>query len=435
MLLEVTRERPAVLPADRATLLIEHASELVTLGWSFGDGARGGLWQGDPGLIHDGAVAIGGDGRVLAVGPTDRVRSIVDLSPKARVYDASGCAIVPGFIDACAEAIVSAADEPSTGGPSARHRRVRQAADPIAAALALSERDLVASIWRRLDTQLLSGTTGAVLTSGYVLDPDDEMTLLRAVQAITEVGPLTVVGAFRAAGLTPAENRISADEYVSLLAHEVLPDIATDELATLFTLAADHTALSLEQSWRVLRAAQTQGLRRRLELSATSHPGVVDFAEEMGVGSIVLLDAPSEDDMIRLADSQLTVVMSVGAEGVSTWGRQCARRLIELGVPLALGTGSGPMGGAPSSMLDALRFACHGLGLTPAEALMAATVNAAFASGMGDDVGPLEPGKRADLLILNTSSYARLPYEVSNDPIRAVVKDGWLVVDQGARVA
>ena len=117
MLLEVTRERPAVLPADRATLLIEHASELVTLGWSFGDGARGGLWQGDPGLIHDGAVAVGGDGRVLAVGPTPRVREIVELSPKARIYNASGCAIVPGFIDACAEAIVSV---PKTRPPVAR---------------------------------------------------------------------------------------------------------------------------------------------------------------------------------------------------------------------------------------------------------------------------------------------------------------------------
>ena len=185
----------------------------------------------------------------------------------------------------------------------------------------------------------------------------------------------------------------------------------------------------------MLRAAQAHGLRRRIEYSATSHPGVVDFAEEMGVGSIVLLDAPSEDDMLRLADSQLTAILSVGADGVATWGRDCARRLIELGVPLALGTGAGPMGGAPSTMLDALRFACSGLGLTPAEALIAATLNSAFASGMGDDVGPLEPGKRADLLILNTPSYARLPYEVSDDPIRAVVKDGWLVVDQGARVA
>jgi imidazolonepropionase len=435
MLLEVTRERPAVLPADRATLLIEHASEVVTLGWSFGDGARGGLWQGDPGLIHDGAVAIGGDGRVLAVGPTSRVRDIVDMSPKARVYNATGCSIIPGFIDACAEAIVSAPEDASSGGTSSRHRRVRPSADPIAAVLALSERDLVATIWRRLDSLLLSGTTGAVLTSGYVLDPDDEMALLRAVQAITEVGPLTVVGAFRAAGITPAENRISADEYVALLTQEVLPDIAEDELATLFTLAADHTALSLEQTWRVLRAAQTQGLRRRLELSATSHPGVIDFAEEMGVGSIVLLDAPSEDDLARLADAQVPVVLSAGADGVATWGRQCARRLIELGVPLALGTGSGPMGGAPSTMLEAIRFACNGLGLSPAEALIAATINAAFASGMGDDVGPLEPGKRADLLILNSPSYVRLPYETSDDPIRAVVKDGWLVVDQGARVA
>ena len=431
----MTRERPAVLPADRATLLIEHASELATLGWSFGDGPRGGLWQGDPGLIHDGAIAVGGDGRVLAVGPTSRVRDAVDLAPKARIYNAGGCAIVPGFIDACAEAVVGDDDDSVTGRLAPRRRSMRPATDPVAAALALSEHDLVAQLWRRLDGLLLHGTTGIVLTSGYVLDPDDELALLRAVQAVTEVGPLTVVGAFRAAGLTPSEGRISPDEYVSLLTQELLPDVGEEELATLFALSADHTALSVEQCWRVLRAAQTNGLKRRLELSATSHPGVLDFAEEMGVGSIVLLDEPSEEDVLTLADTGLTVVLSVAADGIADWGKRCARRLIELGVPLALGTGGGPMGGAPSTMLDVLKLACGTLGLTPAEALVASTVNAAFGSGLGDDVGPLEPGKRADLLILNTPSYARLPYDLSDDPIRAVVKDGWLVVDQGARVA
>src|SRR5687768_760369 len=150
MLLEVTRERPAVLPADRATLLIEHAAEVVTLGWSFGDGARGGLWQGDPGLIHDGAIAIGGDGRVLAVGPTARVRDAVDLAPKARIYNASGCSIIPGLIDAYAEAMVPDAAEPSPGRSGSRRQRVRPAADPILDALSLSERDLIAMLWRRL---------------------------------------------------------------------------------------------------------------------------------------------------------------------------------------------------------------------------------------------------------------------------------------------
>jgi imidazolonepropionase len=435
MLLEVTRERPAVLPADRATLLIEHASELVTLGWSFGDGARGGLWQGDPGLIHDGAIAIGGDGRVLAVGPTARVRDSVDLSPKARIYDASGCSIVPGFIDSFAEAIVADPNEPTTARRRSKRKPARPAGDPILASLSLSERDLIAALWRRLDGLLLRGTTGIVLTSGYMLDPDDEISLLKAVQAITEVGPLSVVSGFRAAGITPGEHRISADEYVKLLTQEVLPDIGDEDLASLFTLAADHTTLTLEQTWRVLRAAQTNGLRRRLELSATSHPGVLDFADEMGVGTIVLLDEPSEQDMERLADSEVTVVISVGSDGVETWGRSCARRLIELGVPLALGTGGGPIGKLPVTMLEAIRFACGTLGLTPAEALIASTINGAFASGLGDDVGPLEPGKCADLLILGVPSYTRLPYEVSDDPIKAVVKDGWLVVDQGARVA
>src|SRR5581483_6057693 len=115
MLLDVTRERPSVLPADRATLLIEHASEIATLGGVYGDGPRGGLWQGDPGLIQDAAIAIGGDGRILAVGPTSRVRDAVDLSPKARVYDASGCAIIPGLFDAYAELIAPEPEQAPSG--------------------------------------------------------------------------------------------------------------------------------------------------------------------------------------------------------------------------------------------------------------------------------------------------------------------------------
>lgn len=435
MLMEVSRERPAVLPADRATLLIEHAAELVTLGWSFGDGARGGLWQGDPGLIHDGAIAVGGDGRVLAVGPSSRVRDVIDLAPKARIYDASGCAVVPGLIDACAEAIGPADASAQTPPTTGRRKKVRPSADPITAALALSERDLIAAIWRRLDAELLTGTTGMVMTSGYGLDIDDELALLRAVQGVAEVGPLSIIAALRAGTTMPGAKAISPDDYVEMLTQDLLPETGEDELATLFTLAADHSVLTLEQSWRVLRAAQTHGLQRRLEVSATSHPGVLDFADEMGVGSLVLLDEPSNDDILRLADSALTVVLPLGAEGLETWGKRCVQRLIALGVPVALGSGCGPLASGPVTMMDAIRFACGRLGMTPAEALVASTVNAAFASGLGDDVGPLEPGKRADLLILNTASYARLPFEVAEDPIRAVVKDGWIVVDQGNRVA
>src|SRR4051794_21565256 len=97
MLLDVSRERPAVLPADPALLLVEHATELATVGGAWGGGPRGGLWQGDRRLIHDGAVGIGGDGRVLVGGPTARVREVVDLAPKTRGFDASGCAVVPGL--------------------------------------------------------------------------------------------------------------------------------------------------------------------------------------------------------------------------------------------------------------------------------------------------------------------------------------------------
>ena len=213
------------------------------------------------------------------------------------------------------------------------------------------------------------------------------------------------------------------------------PDISDDALAGALAFVADQSVLTVEQCWRLLRAAQTNGLRRRLDLSADSHPSVLDLAEDMGVGTVVLGDEPSDATLLRLADMAVTVVLPIGPAAEGEWGKRCARRLIELGVPLALGTGPGTESSPVGTALDVLRIACAKLGLSSAEALIAMTVNAAFASGLGDDVGSLEPGKRADLVILNVSSYSHLPYQTAADPIRAVVKDGWVVVEEGSRVA
>ena len=129
------------------------------------------------------------------------------------------------------------------------------------------------------------------------------MTLLRAVQAIIEVGPLTVVSGFRAGRHHPGREPHLGGRVRQPADPELLPDIGEEELATLFTLAADHTALVAGAELASAAGGPDARPQRRLELSATSHPGVLDFADEMGVGSIVLLDEPSEEDMERLADT------------------------------------------------------------------------------------------------------------------------------------
>ncbi|MCC6175998.1 MAG: amidohydrolase family protein [Chloroflexi bacterium] len=434
MLVEVTRERPAVLPADRATLLVEHAAELVTLGSVYGDGPRGGLWQSDPGLIRDGAIAIGGDGRILAVGPTDRIRSSVDLSSRARVLDASGLIVVPGFVDAYAHAVI-AGEAAENAGPALARSGAPGRVAVVRDVRDASEHDIVARLWQHLDAILLRGTTALALTSGYGLDPDDEVKLLRAVQGMTDVGPLTVVGSFRVGATIPTEYADAIGEYVELVAHDLIPDIADDELATTLAVVSGRDELSLEHLWRLLRAGRANGLLPRLDLGTSHRPGALGLAAEMGVESVVLLDAPDEADLTRLADMAAVVVLLPGQIAPSVTWRQTARRLIELGVPLALGTGYGPAGGRAPSTLDAIQLAVAELGLTPSEALVAATVNAAYASGLGDDVGSLEPGKRADLLLLNAPSYVHLPHQMSGEAIQGVVKDGWVVVEEGQRVA
>ena len=461
-----------------ATLLVEHASELATLAGP--RGPRRGREQAEVGAVPDGAVAAGADGRILAAGPTAAVRAAVRLAPAARVIDATGRAVLPGFVDPHTHAVFAGdrADEfvrrlegadyleiLAAGGGILSTVRATRAAPPEA---------LQARAQRVLESMLLLGTTTVEIKSGYGLSTEAELKLLRVVRALRAAGPQTVVGTLLAAHAVPPEHRDDPEGYVRLVCEEIIPAVAAEGLATFCDVFCERGVFTVEQSRRVLEAGQAHGLAPKLHAEQKSHIGGTRLAAELGAASVDHLEYAADADLEALARAQAppsdapqprpASPLSTGVESgqggeVPLPSAHCplatgpvavllpgaafmlreprdapARRLVERGVPVALATDFNPGTSPIRSMPVVIGLACLRLGLSPAEALVAATINAAHAIGLGGEVGSLEPGKRADLLVLDAPSYRHLPYEFATNLVHTVVKTGRVVVDGGRRV-
>ena len=441
MRLDVNTDRPSVPRPDTATLLVEHAAELATVASPFGVGPLAGLAQADPGLVHDGAIAVGGDGRILAIGRTATIRDQVDLDARARVIDARGRAIVPGFVDAHTQAAF--AEPPVDGPPPGTRRGGRPAklADgsplaPVAAVRAADDRTLVADLWKRLDQLILLGTTSIEVKSGFGLALEAEVKQLRAVQAMEEVGPLTVVSTFMGARTVPPEYADDPAAYVDVVRRAMLPAVVQRQLARFCEVACGPRAFTPEQTDRILDAARAAGLELKVQADRRDPAAALLVAAEHGVTSVDRVERASDADLALLEESgAIGVLVPTPGPAALLAGAPLGRRMVDAGIPVALGSGLGPALGTVRSMPSVIALACERLGLTPAEALIAATVNAAYAMGLGGEVGSLEPGKRADFVILSVPSYTHLPYRAEDNLVDTVVKDGWVVVEGGRRVA
>ena len=434
-------DRPTAARTDTVTLLVEHAAELATVASPFGIGPLAGFNQADPGLIHDGAIAVGGDGRIMAIGRTTTIRDYVELDPSVRVIDASGRAIVPGFIDAHTHAAFPEPGAHAPRGIAGVSGRPATLADGtplgvVMAQRAADDRALLADLWKRLDQLLLFGTTSAEVKSGFGLSLDAEVKQLRAVQAMEEVGPLTVISTFMGARAVPPEYAGDPDAYVDLVRRIMLPTVAQRRLADFCEVACGPNAFTPEQADRILEAARASDLELKVQADRRDPSAALEVAVEHGVTSVGRIERASDDDLGLLEESgAIAVLAPTPGPTVLLEGMPLGRRMVDAGIPVALGSGLGPTLATVASMPSVIALACERLGMTPAEALVAATVNAAYALGLGGEAGSLEPGKRADFLILDVPSYTHLPYRTQGNLVHTVVKDGWVVVEDGRRVA
>jgi imidazolonepropionase len=270
------------------------------------------------------------------------------------------------------------------------------------------------------------------IKSGYGLSTSNELKLLRVVRALSQRGPQTIVGTLFAAHAIPPEYREDPESYVRLVCEDTIPATAAERLARFCDVFCEKGVFSVAQSRRVLEAGRAHGLAPKVHAEQKSHQGGARLAVDLRATSVDHLEYALDDDLIALASSGTVAVLLPGAAFMLRENRRApARRMVELGVPLALATDFNPGTCPILSIPVIIGLACLELGLTPAEALVAATVNAAHAIGLGHEVGSLAVGKRADLVILDAPSYRHLPYYFASNLVRTVVKDGRVVVEDG----
>lgn len=424
----------------QADLLLRNIGQLVTLAGPAGP--RRGAALRELNLISSGAVAVL-DGRILSAGADREVTAAVHAR---RTLDAGGRVVIPGFVDPHTHvpwAGERAAEfEMRVGGAS--YMQIMAAGGGIARTMGDTRRatleSLVQETRARLDRMLAHGTTTAEAKTGYGLATSGELKQLEAIAELQRWQPVDLVPTFLGAHAVPPEYRDLPEAYVELLVREMLPVIRSrwGQLRRQFDpgwpifcdVFCEEGAFDLGQSRRILEAARDQGFGLKMHVDEFAPLGGTPLAVELGAVSVDHLVSTPPEHLTLLAGSKTIGVALPGTPfGLAQHDYTPARELIDQGGALALATDLNPGTCWCENMQFIVALACRAMRLLPAEALAAATINAAYAVGLGDRVGSLEPGKLADLLVLDTDDYRALGYRFGTNLVRTVIKRGKVVVD------
>jgi len=412
-----------MLPID---LLIHSANQLLTIASA---GPKRGATMGELGIVEDGAVAVK-DGLVALVGPTSKVGGQVTVTEE---IDAAGKVVMPGFVDPHTHLVFAGdrAGEFEQRVKGATYLEIMAAGggimSTVRATRAASVEQLVEESRARLDRMLAHGTTTAEAKTGYGLDTENELKMLEAIRRLDVEHPVDLIPTFLGAHAIPEEYKGRTEEYVDLVVEEMLPRVAENASSLFCDVFCDEGAFTLEQSRRVLEAAQTLGFGLKIHADEFRPLGGTRLAVELGAVSADHLVCTPEEEIELLAKSGTIAVALPGTPfGLGHHEYTPARRIIDSGGALALATDLNPGTCWCESMPFIIALACRFMKMTPAEAIAAATINAAHAVELGHRVGSLEVGKEADILILDIPDYRHLAYRFGINLVDKVVKGGEL---------
>jgi imidazolonepropionase len=418
-------------------LVVRNIGLLATMA---GSAPRLGAGMTDAGYVTRAAVAAAG-GRIVYAGPEAGLDPGNLSGPDAVTIDAGGAAVIPGLVDAHTHVAFAGDrdDEIRRRLAGASYAEIAALGGGIvktvSATREASREELAAAIGARLDEMLLLGTTTAEIKSGYGLETAAEVRSLEAIRAAAAAHPVRVVPTFLGAHEVPPEHRTDRGRYLDLLVAEMIPEVARLRLAVFCDVFCEQGVFTVAESRRILAAARERGMKLRVHADELASSGGAELAAEMGARSADHLVFVSEGGARALAAAGCAATLLPAAAFYLRLGRFApARSLIEAGVPVALATDANPGGGLSPSLPFAMALACFAMGLSLEEALAAATVNAAYSLDVQDEVGSVEVGKRADLVILRSARVLDL-LRVGVPAISTVIKHGRVVVRDGRRAA
>jgi len=392
-----------------SSLALLHASQLVTL--TGPKRPRVGPELSELGIIRDGGMLVR-DGKIKKIGPSDAIERDVG---EAEIVNANGRVVMPGFVDAHTHLVFAGnrLDDFERRAQGETYQQIAKAGGGIWSTVektrAASDLDLLAQAKKHANWFLRCGTTTVEAKSGYGLTVENEVKILRVLRQLKQEVPLEIVPTFLGAHAVPRE--LSPDQYLAVVITEMLPRVTAEKLAEFCDVFCERGYFDIEQSRKILSAARQHQLKLRGHVDQLTNSGGAKLMAELGATTADHLEQTDEHGIAALQKEKVQPVLvpgSVYALGSSRYPR--AREMIEAGLAVVLATDFNPGSSPTPSMPMVLSLACTQMKMSPAEAITASTINAAYSLSRGDNIGSLEPGKLANFAIFDCRDYRELAY-------------------------
>src|SRR2546423_1384825 len=391
-----------------SSLAVLHASQVVTL--TGPKRPRIGAEMSELAISRDGGMLVR-DGKIESVGPSDEMEKNVG---DAEIVDARGRSVMPGFVDAHTHLVFAGnrLDDFERRARGETYEQIAKAGGGIWSTVektrAASELDLLAQAKKHANWFLRCGTTTAEAKSGYGLTVEDELKILGVIRQLKEAVRLEIVPTFLGAHAVPRE--FSPDEYLGVVVTEMLPRVAAEKLAEFCDVFCEPGYFDIDQSRKVLSAAKELGLKLRGHVDQLTNSGGAKLMAELGAATADHLEKTDEQGIAALKTANVQPVLlpgSVYALRSTSYPR--ARQMIEAGLAVVLATDFNPGSSPTPSIPMILSLACTQMRMSPAEAITASTINAAYSLNRGD-IGSLEAGKAANVAVFDCGDYRELAY-------------------------
>ena len=368
------------------------------------------------------------EGKIVSFGTMEEIPSVPQ---EAEVIDASGRIVMPAFCDSHTHLVYAGSREKEYRDKvmGLSYEEIARRGGGILNSARLlhetSEEDLYEQALPRLEEIISQGTGAVEIKSGYGLNTEDELKMLRVIRRLKGSSPLTIRATFLGAHAFPAEYRDNRDAYVDLIISEMIPQVAGEELADFIDVFCDRGFFTPAQTERILMAGVKYGLKPKIHANELDYSGGVQVGVKYGALSVDHLEFTGEEEIAVLKDSETMPTLLPGAAFFLGLTDPPARKMIDAGLPLALASDFNPGSSPTGNMQLMMALGMIRLRMLPEEVIHAATLNGAYAMGLAEELGSITPGKKANIIITKpVPGYEYLPYAYGSNHIERMILNG-----------